>query len=79
MALNSAHLNFQKTQHNLMELMLNYGQNMGPKRSKSSLQPRQKAQECHQLSASITAQVLDNLKQSGLLFNTSQQSQAVPN
>ena len=34
-----------------------------------------------QLSASITAQVLDNLKQSGLLvlFNTSQQSQTVPN
>ena len=51
------------------------------KRSKSSLHPRQKAQESHQLSTSITAQVLDNLKQSCLLvlFNTSHQSQVVPN
>jgi hypothetical protein len=32
-----------------------------------------------QLSVIITAQVLDNLKQSGLIFNTSQHSQAVAN
>ena len=60
---------------------------MGPKRIKSSLQPlakkpRTATNDDHtlaQLSASITARVLDNLKQSGLLFNTSQQSQAVQN
>jgi len=58
---------------------------MGPKRSKSSLQPPAKKARTAtnaddtlaQLSASITAQVLDNLKESGLIFNTSQQS--VPN
>ena len=58
---------------------------MGPKRSKSSLQPSAKKARSAtnaddtlaQLSASITAQVLDNLKESGLIFNTLQQS--VPN